>query len=935
LHNVHGEMVMIQARWLGIACALALHAGFAIGATPRPEPQSFSGNWRAVDQLQTKQYGALDLDAVAAEDALRETAGNPHRFAIPHDESLDIRSTGSWEQQGELSIWRYRIKADQAASINVGFTRFHVPPSARLYLYDSARKQVAGPYDAKHNEPHAQLWTPVIASSDVIVELNVATAERNQVELVIGRIGQGYRGLGSHSKGYSQPDLGQPKLGGKTCSPDQINSGRCNMDVACLAEDDPWNDPRRAVGAIQLNGSDDCTGSLVNNTAGDRRMLFITATHCGLTPSSSPSTVVYWNYEWPTCRTPGSTESGQSNPPDPNMSSSGATHLANTGNPFGGCSGATCSDNTLVELDDAPNPDWNLFWAGWDRRTTGAACSQSADPSSTDGLCASIHHPNVDEKRITFVAQDLEVGGISGGTNTHWHAFWDPTPPILANIPDPQPTSLPPGVTEPGSSGSPLYTSAQRLVGVLSGGPSACGATGANLSDFYGQLALAWDGTGTPTTRLKDYLDPLGGEPDFIDGIGLSPFTLALDPPTLAVCATAGSATVDVAVTADVGFSGTVDLTASGEPPGSTATLNPTSVAPPGNSVLTIGSLASATPGTYTVTVTGTSGSDSTQKTLAMSLNDAAPAAVTLSVPADNAVNVGLAPTLSWSAASSGGPTDYLVEVASDSGFSTIVFSQTVHDDTSVAVTPSLNSLTTYYWRVTASNTCGGGTASAVFQFTTLAAPGTCTPPTTPNTLFSDDVENGDNGWTTTGSAGDSTWVRSSARPNSGSFAWYAEDLDSNSDQRLISPSIALPADQNPITLKFENWREIEDNAGTACYDGAIVEVSTDGTNFTQVPDSSIIGGGNYTGIVDDGFNNVLMGLPAWCGRTARPYTDGPVLIDLTNYAGQNVQLRFRLASDDSVGFEGWYVDDVNVTSCQGETTPDTIFQDGFELPTR
>jgi len=918
-------------RLFGVVLALVASAHFAFAATPRPEPRSFTGSWRPVAEIAIKTYPALDLEAVAAADAAREAAGGPHRFAVPHDTSLSVDDVGSWEQNGDVSIWRYRIKADEAASLNVGFTRFHVPPSARLYIYDTARRQVAGPYDAKHNEPHAQLWTPVIASSDVVVELDVATAERSRVELVIGRIGQGYRGLGTASKSYLQPDLGQPKLGGKTCSPDQINSGRCNMDVACLADDDPWNDPRRAVGAVQLNGADDCTGSLVNNTANDRRMLFITATHCGLNASSSPSVVVYWNYEWPTCRTPGSTESGQSSPPDPNISNSGATWLANTPNPFSGCSGPTCSDNTLVELDDPANPDFNLFWEGWDRRTTPAQCSQDAgDPSSTVGLCASIHHPNVDEKRITFVAQDFEVGGIAGGSNTHWHAYWDPNPPILPNIPSPPP-SLPPGVTEPGSSGSPLFTSEKRLIGVLSGGPSTCGATGEDLSDFYGQLALAWDGLGTPTTRLKDHLDPLGTEPDFIDGIGASPFTLALDPASVAACAIVGSVDVNINVAADAGFSDSVDLAASGEPPGATVALVPPSVTPPATSVLTIGALDSATPGNYTLTVTGTSGADVVTKTLGFSLNDSAPNAVSLSAPANNATNVGLSPILTWSAATSGGPTEYLVEVATDSAFASIVFSQTVHDATSATVSPALDALTTYYWRVTASNTCAVATASEVFQFTTLSAPGTCTPPTTPNTLFSDDVENGDNGWTTTGSTGSSTWTRSSARPYAGDFSWFAADLDSESDQRLISPTIALPADQNPITLKFQNWREIEDNLPDGCFDGGLIEVSTDGTTFTQIPDSAIISGGAYDGVISDQYNNPLAGIEAWCSSTARPYTDGPVLIDLTSYAGQSVQLRFRLGSDESVSHEGWYVDDISVTSCVGDTPIDAIFADGFE----
>jgi len=121
------------------------------------------------------------------------------------------------------------------------------------------------------------------------------------------------------------------------------------------------------------------------------------------------------------------------------------------------------------------------------------------------------------------------TASIVGATGVHWQANWDPTPPILANIAAPQPTFLPPGVTEPGSSGSPLYNASRRLVGVLSGGPSQCGATGASLADQYGKLAHAWDGLGTPTTRLRDHLDPGNTGTLFIDGIGSLPLDLVFE----------------------------------------------------------------------------------------------------------------------------------------------------------------------------------------------------------------------------------------------------------------------------------------------------------------------------------------------------------------------------------------------------------------------
>jgi uncharacterized protein YfaS (alpha-2-macroglobulin family) len=41
--------------------------------------------------------------------------------------------------------------------------------------------------------------------------------------------------------------------------------------------------------------------------------------------------------------------------------------------------------------------------------------------------------------------------------------------------------------------------------------------------------------------------------------------------------------------------------------------------------------------------------------------------------------------------------------------------------------------------------------------------------------------------------------------------------------------------------------------------------------------------------------------------------------VDLTDYAGQDVQLRFSQGSDASLGLEGWYIDDFSVTACEAK----------------
>ncbi|HJU40583.1 MAG TPA: hypothetical protein VJ724_13485, partial [Tahibacter sp.] len=447
----------------------------------------------------TMAFDALDMQKVAAEDALNDVKGTRYRFAIAHTVKINPAAHGAWTTHADGSTsWTFDVDTPDAAHLNFGFEPFRLPDGARLSIVSPDGDKLT--YDGD-DATAGQLWTAIVKGATARLTLDVPAGKAGDVELALRHVGHGYRGFGATAK--------------------HCKSGACNLDVACLAPDDPWNAQRRAAGTYTVGGRDTCSGSLVNNTANDRRMLFATATHCGVSDDAiGASVVMYWNYESPTCRTPGSASSGQALP-KPATSQSGARFLAATADFRTMPASAFNSDFTLLELTQQADPALNLHWVGWDRRDAAShACAAPADPAATDGLCASIHHPNVDEKRITFVEADLARVDFDGGIASHYHANWDPTPPILPGI-QPPPASVVPNVTEPGSSGSPLFDAERRLVGVLSGGPSACGATGANLSDYYGRLASAWEGGGTPQTAMKTHLDPVGGgAAQFLDDLG-------------------------------------------------------------------------------------------------------------------------------------------------------------------------------------------------------------------------------------------------------------------------------------------------------------------------------------------------------------------------------------------------------------------------------
>lgn len=300
------------------------------------------------------------------------------------------------------------------------------------------------------------------------------------------------------------------------------------------------------------------------------------------------------------------------------------------------------------------------------------------------------------------------------------------------------------------------------------------------------------------------------------------------------------------------------------------------------------------------------------------SVSSALAPAATLTAPSDGATGALVRPQLTWNALTEA--ITYRVDIATDSGFTNVVDSG-VTDQTNYSPSIVLSENTQYFWRVTGLNNCGDGAVSSTFDFTT-GVPGVCPAGSSDNVVFFDDVEGGINGWTTSGPG--VTWAQSNVRQNSGQFSWFAVDVDTTTDQYLVSPSIALPsAGQAPLTLTFWNFQNIEANTGTgadACWDGGLLEISTNGGgSWTQIPDARMQTD-PYNGPITTNAASPISGRDAWCADDIVPPSgDQEVvsIVDVTQFAGQNVQFRFRLGTDGAAGDEGWYIDDIEVKGCQ------------------
>jgi ELWxxDGT repeat protein len=178
-------------------------------------------------------------------------------------------------------------------------------------------------------------------------------------------------------------------------------------------------------------------------------------------------------------------------------------------------------------------------------------------------------------------------------------------------------------------------------------------------------------------------------------------------------------------------------------------------------------------------------------------------------------------------------------------------------------------------------------------------------------TILSDAMETGPNGWTATG-----LWHQSTLRSNSLSHSWYygdeathTYDTGATNTGTLTSPEVDLRDATHPVLI-YREWRSVED---TPLGDYAQVWISTGSNQWTIVSDSDVgtaIDPLNWPGPASEalGWSMTVhseFDTPQWRSRA----------IDLSAYVGHKIRLRFLFdtANPNFNGYEGWYVDDVNV----------------------
>ena len=446
--NAFVERWISQIGWLASVgltfsvLAVELPARVSTTATPaRPKSLAVSA-LKALPPQVTLRLAAPDLSVVRAEDAsrLQQNAKGRARVGIRRLLPDPIRVLGAktaWTPLPDgTRVWSARLESEAAQGIRVHLESLRLPAGAELRIFNAEDlSEIQGPFDAASLGESDNFWTPSLFGSAVVLECRVAPGS-SLPSFRITELTHRYVRLGEDPN---------DKAGASSVSAKSAAS--CNIDVSC---EPVWGTTSRAVagiGSVGVVGELFCTGCLLNDlNEAPKTDYFLTAAHCVTTQSEADTAEFYWNYQTSACK------GVIPNPATVPRTVGGASILSTKSRGSG-------NDHSFLHLrGTVPG---GVTYAGW-----------NSDSPTSGEVLAGIHHPQGDYKRISI--------GVTQGENANFRTVrWTR------------------GVTEVGSSGSPLFNSRQQLIGQLYGGDSDCSNTDPSQQiDEYGRFNVTF-----PTVR--------------------------------------------------------------------------------------------------------------------------------------------------------------------------------------------------------------------------------------------------------------------------------------------------------------------------------------------------------------------------------------------------------------------------------------------------
>lgn len=397
--------------------------------------------------------GALQIGAARA---VEETAA-----------SADLQGLLQWRGDAAgRSVGALRFESPAASGLRLGLQVTQLPLGAVLRVQATGSGQavevdaaevartIQRNIDAGVPEQQArQYWLPSVDGADTTLEVELpAGVARASLQIAVPQLTHLW--VRTDELGTAQAKAGE--------------SGSCNVDVSCTTGND--NESRAVARMVYVKDGAGylCSGALMNDTRGSGTPYFLSANHCISAQVVASTLETKWFYRSASC---GSTSVNAG----VQTLRGGATLLyANAG-----------TDTSFMRLNDAvPN---GVVFAGWDSRT-----------ASGSGNIKGLHHPSGDLQKVSVGA----LAGFANCSSSNGSAAFSCSGATQADG-NHLVTRWSSGITEGGSSGSPLFSGSGGsfyVIGQLHGGSSSCSAR--TNPDVYGRFDLAFN------AALKNWLAP-------------------------------------------------------------------------------------------------------------------------------------------------------------------------------------------------------------------------------------------------------------------------------------------------------------------------------------------------------------------------------------------------------------------------------------------
>ncbi|MBS3915543.1 MAG: T9SS type A sorting domain-containing protein [Bacteroidetes bacterium] len=382
---------------------------------------------------------ALDLPSILLPYVNNEDHfGNENCKSCGFKYGIDVVSSFDfWEHAQMLNIsdlnievYRVRIKSPTAKGLQAIFSRLHLKETEKLYFYSPFNSdRYLGAYSLHNNKSDFSFVTNIIDSNELIIEINRSGLQPDKGEVKIQKFIHVLKNRGRF--GLAQP---------------------CHTNAICPPTyNDLCNEVRSVVKfswhrSISNEANPDtgwflCSGSVVNSSNPGFDPLILTAHHCVDNGDQNHAWVVWFNFQSNVCN--------PSNNGNDLMTLAGIDAIASDHDALG------CPDIAIMRIRESIPFQYNVFFSGWTRLNL-------SFPTTGIG----IHHPRGDLKKVS-------IGDI--------------TNPLFTTCLKVDWTQ---GLTEGGSSGSPLFVS-RLVVAVLSNGDNSnCSNTGV---DFYSSIRKSWN----------------------------------------------------------------------------------------------------------------------------------------------------------------------------------------------------------------------------------------------------------------------------------------------------------------------------------------------------------------------------------------------------------------------------------------------------------